>query len=405
MTWHPLWVIAYLTGLIASGHISTNMYAPSLPAMAAYFDASAASVQATVSVFLIAFAFGQLLYGPLSDRYGRRTVLIGGLIVYAVTTLGSVVLATLFPSIEVLILCRALQALGACAGPVMGRAITRDLYSREETARVMAYVAMAMGLAPAFAPVLGGHLEEWFDWRASFLVTLGFVLVVLVATLAALKETNTYRGVNTQESVVGMVGGFAELVRSRDFMAFVLVGSLVYGGMFTFQTAGPFVIVDLLGYTAADYGWFSAAPILAYMVGSFIAGRLTHSTGVDAMVPIGMLAVVFGAAVFLTLALTMPASALNVFGPLTVMSVGMSIMFPGTMAGAVSIKPRIAGTASALYGFLQMGAAAVAISVLGLFESRSHLPFAWVCSLAMFAAGAVSFWQWRWSRSAPSSAQ
>jgi DHA1 family bicyclomycin/chloramphenicol resistance-like MFS transporter len=172
MKWHPLWVIAYLTGLISSGHISTNMYAPSLPAMAVYFDAPAAQVQATVSLFLVAFALGQLVYGPLSDRFGRRDVLIGGLVLYLGATVGSIVLATLFPSVDILIVCRVLQALGACAGPVIGRAITRDLYSREDTARMMAHVVVAMGLAPAFAPVLGGYLEEWFDWRVSFVVDL-----------------------------------------------------------------------------------------------------------------------------------------------------------------------------------------------------------------------------------------
>jgi DHA1 family bicyclomycin/chloramphenicol resistance-like MFS transporter len=389
MKWHPLWVIAYLTGLISSGHISTNMYAPSLPAMAVYFDAPAAQVQATVSLFLVAFALGQLVYGPLSDRFGRRDVLIGGLVLYLGATVGSIVLATLFPSVDILIVCRVLQALGACAGPVIGRAITRDLYSREDTARMMAHVAVAMGLAPAFAPVLGGYLEEWFDWRASFVVVLGFVTVVLAVTAIALPETNTHRSANARESLVGMISDFRALARSREYVSFVLVGSFIYGGMFTFQTAGPFVIVDLLGHSASDYGWFSAGPILAYMVGSGIAGRITRRVGVDGMVPLGIVVVFAGAVVFLTLAVFEPASALNIFGPLSVMSIGMAILFPSTMAGAVSVMPRIAGTASAFYGFLQMLCAALAISVIGLFAADSHLPFSWVAATAMFLATAV----------------
>ena len=156
MTWHPALIIAFLTGLIATGHITTNIYSPSLPAMVDFFGTDIGSVQMTISIYMAAFAVGQLIYGPLSDRFGRRPVLLGGLTIFVLTTVLMIVLPSMFRSIDLLIVGRGLQALGACSGPVVARAIMRDMYSREETAKVMAYIALAMGLAPAFAPVLGG---------------------------------------------------------------------------------------------------------------------------------------------------------------------------------------------------------------------------------------------------------
>ncbi len=389
MTWHPALIIAFLTGLIATGHISTNIYAPSLPSMVDFFATDAASVQMTISVYMAAFAVGQLIYGPLSDRFGRRKILLGGLIIFVVTTVMIIVLPSMYRSVDLLIVGRGLQALGACSGPVVARAIMRDLYSREETAKVMAYIAMAMGLAPAFAPVLGGYLEEWFDWRASFVAVLLFAFAVFLASIK-MPETNKHRAANAAERPITLITNYGMLLTSRAYWGFVSVGSLVFGAMFGFQVGAPFIVIEMLGYAPSSYGWFSVTGIGGYMVGSWVTSRIADRVGVDRMVPLGVTIVMIGAVVFLALGLLGTLSIWTLFGPLALMAFGMAILFPSTLAGSISVFPRFAGAASALYGFIQMLTAAVTITVVGLLSDGTHMPMVWVVSLTMIAAFVVA---------------
>jgi DHA1 family bicyclomycin/chloramphenicol resistance-like MFS transporter len=385
MPWHPAVVIAFLTGLIASGHISTNIYAPSLPSMVTFFGTDAASVQMTISVYMACFAFGQLVYGPLSDRFGRRPVLLGGLVIFVATTLLIIVLPSLYRSIDLVIIGRGLQALGACAGPVVARAIMRDLYTREETAKVMAYVALAMGLAPAFAPVLGGYLEVWFDWRASFAAVLVFAAAVFLAALR-MPETNKHRESIAAENPITMITNYRQLLVSREYWSFISAGSLVFGAMFVFQVSAPFVTIELLGYSPAAYGWISVSGIAGYMIGSLVTSRITDRVGVDRMVPLGVGLVTIGGAAFFIFGVAGHLSVWSVFGPLSFMAFGMAILFPSTLAGSVSVYPRIAGAAAALYGFIQMMAAAVTITIVGMLEDGTHMPMVWVISVAVAGA-------------------
>jgi len=382
MPWHPAVVIAFLTGLIASGHISTNIYAPSLPSMVTFFGTDAASVQMTISIYMACFALGQLIYGPLSDRFGRRPVLLGGLLIFVATTVLIIVLPSLYLSIDLVIAGRGLQALGACAGPIVARAIMRDLYTREETAKVMAYVALAMGLAPAFAPVLGGYLEVWFDWRASFVAVLVFAGAVFLAALR-MPETNKYRAANAAERPITLITNYAMLLRSREYWSYVSAGSLVFGAMFVFQVGAPFVTIDLLGYSPAAYGWLSVSGIGGYMIGSVVTSRITDRVGVERMVPMGVVLVTVGAAAFFVMGIAGYLSVWSVFGPLAFMAFGMALLFPSTLAGSVSVYPRIAGAAAALYGFIQMMTAAITITIVGLLADGTHMPMVWVITVAI----------------------
>ncbi len=357
--------------------------------MVEFFGTDAASVQMTISIYMASFAVGQLIYGPLSDRFGRRPVLLGGLTIFVVTTVMIIVAPSIVRSVDLVIVGRGLQALGACSGPVVARAIMRDLYSREETAKVMAYIALAMGLAPAFAPVLGGYLEVWFDWRASFVVVLVFAAAVLLVALK-MPETNKHRAVNAAERPITLITNYGMLMRSRAYWGFVSVGSLVFGGMFAFMVGVPFVVIEVLGYSPSTYGWLSVSGIIGYMAGSGVASRITDRIGVDRMVPIGVTIVGLGGALFLALGLGGFLNIYSLFGPLMLMAFGMAILFPSTLAGSVSVFPRIAGAASALYGFIQMLTAALTISIVGLLENGSHMPMVWVVSVSMVGAFVVA---------------
>lgn len=360
MPWHPALVVIFLTGLVASGNLSSNMYAASLPALSQEFAASMASVEMTLSVFLIAYAFAQLAWGPLSDRYGRRPVLLAGLTLYTLASL----LCMFAPTIEALTAGRALQAVGACSAPIAARAIMRDIYDRERLAQIMAYVALAMGLAPSFAPVLGGYLQVWFGWEATFLAVAIFTALMLVWAIFV-PETNRHLGMQT--SVRAMAGSFGRLIRSREVCLYIVIGALTFGGMQAFQARGSFVLIGELGLTPDMFGLIAVAPILSYLVGSLLAGLITPRLGLDRMIPLGMGVMTAGAALMLGWHLAFGASVVGITVSMSVLCVGMSLMFPAAMTGAISVFPAIAGAGAALFGFVQFALAFGTVSALGVF--------------------------------------
>jgi len=383
MRWHPAALIAFLTGLIASGHISTNIYTPSMSSMVDYFATDAGRVQMTLMSFLFAFATGQLVYGALSDRYGRRVVVLIGLAIFAAAT----VLSIFAQTIETLIAARVLQGFGAASGSVIGRAIIRDLFGREQTAKVMAYVAMAMGLAPAFAPIIGGYLEEVYDWRGSFIVIAIFAVVMLVLTWRLLEETNKYTAQNSVGALVpGIMRGYAKLLRSREYLGYVITGSFVFGGIFSFMAGAPFVVIDILGRSPLEFGVLSVAAVVGYMAGSFFTSRTTERLGIERLMIVGIVIMFVGAVFFLGFPLAGVLNEWTIFVPLTIMAFGMAQLIPATLAGAVSVYPQIAGAGAALYGFLQMTAAGLGILISSQFFDGTEMPMVWVVTGGTFAA-------------------
>jgi DHA1 family bicyclomycin/chloramphenicol resistance-like MFS transporter len=383
MRWHPAALIAFLTGLIATGHISTNIYTPSMSSMVDYFATDAARVQMTLMSFLFAFATAQLVYGALSDRYGRRVVLLFGLAIFAAAT----VLSIFAQTIETLIAARVLQGFGAASSAVIGRAIIRDLFGREQTAKVMAYVAMAMGLAPAFAPIIGGYLEEVYDWRGSFIVIAIFAIVMLVLTWCLLEETNKYTAQNSVGALVpGIMRGYAKLLRSREYLGYVITGSFVFGGIFSFMAGAPFVIIDILGRSPLEFGVLSVTAVGGYMAGSFFTSRTTERLGIERLMIVGIAIMFAGAVLFLGFPLAGVLSEWTIFVPLTIMAFGMAQLIPATLAGAVSVYPQIAGAGAALYGFLQMMAAGLGILISSQFFDGTEMPMVWVVTGGTFAA-------------------
>jgi len=220
-----------LTAMVALGPVSTDLYLPSLPTIGAAFATDQATVQLTLSVFLVGFAFSQLACGPLSDRFGRRPVILGGLGLYLLASLA----CAAAPSIEILILARFMQAVGACVGPVLGRAAVRDIYGRERAARMLSYMGMVMALAPAFGPILGGFIEAWFGWRANFVLVSAVGLTVLVATAVTLPETNRWKSPDATR-LGHLIGNYRSLLRHRRYVGYVLVVACTYSGIYSFNS-------------------------------------------------------------------------------------------------------------------------------------------------------------------------
>ena len=370
-------VTALLTALVALGPISTDLYLPSLPGLLRHFDADVAEVQLTLSVFLLGLAGGQLVYGPLSDRFGRRPVLLGGLLLYVVAS----IICALAPSVPALIAARLLQATGACAGPVVCRAVVRDVHGREGAARILSYMGAAMALAPALGPILGGFIESWLGWRANFAILCVYGAIGLGLTAAILPETAPHRS-ESGDGLHAALRGYLSLLGKRGYVGFVFCCALAYCGIFCFISGSSFVFVDVIGLPPQLYGVCFAAIVLGYILGTLVGGRLTRRLGVERLVKTGGLISAAGGLALVASVWTTGASIPGILLPTVVYMVGTGLVLPNAMAGAIGPFPRIAGTAAALLGFVQMGLAAAGGVVIGHLANGTAIPMAAGIALA-----------------------
>ena len=361
-------VAALLTMLVAFGPISTDMYLPSLPALVADFQSDVPTVQLTLSAFLVAFAVSMLVYGPLSDRFGRRPVLIGAIVIYVLSSIA----CALAPTIEALIVARTFQAVGCCAGPVLARAVVRDVYGRERAAMVLSYMGTAMALAPAIGPVLGGWLQVVYGWQATFWVLTGFSGLALVGVLLMLDETNAHRNPDAT-SPRGLLRSYAALLSHRGYLGYVATISACYSIIFCFISGSSFVLIQVVGLTADVYGLCFAAMVIGYMSGTFISGRIGRRVGIDRLILAGAAISTAAGAVMAGFAWAGEATVATVVIPQVIAMLGVGLVFPNCQAGAIGPFPTMAGAASSLLGFSQMGvAAAVGLAIGHAFDGTAR---------------------------------
>ncbi|HEX6735987.1 MAG TPA: multidrug effflux MFS transporter [Azonexus sp.] len=351
---------ALLTTLVALGPLSTDLYLPSLPTLATVFATDAARVQLTLSVYLAGFAVAQLAYGALSDRFGRRPLMLGGLLLYFLASLGCL----LAPSIELLIAARFVQAVGACAGPVLGRAIVRDVWGPVEAVRVLAYVSGAMAVAPLLGPTLGGYLTVWFGWQANFVLLAVFSALQLAAVRAWLAESNRHRDpAATQPRRI--LGNFRRLLGDRNYVGYLLALTFSYSALFAFISGSAFVLIGRFALSPQAFGLCFGLVVAGYLSGSLLSGRLVRRHGGDRLLLAGGgLGAVAGAAMLgLELAGTQHLAA--VLAPMFFVTVAVGLVMSNAVGQALAPYPQMAGAASSLMGFCQMGIAAVAGSLVG----------------------------------------
>lgn len=381
-------VTLLLTLMVALGPLSTDLYLPSLPSLTETFSTSVSRVQATMSVFIAGFACATVIYGPLSDRFGRRPVLIGGLVVF---TLGSIGCLTAW-SIESLIGWRFIQAVGGCAGPVLVRAVVRDVYERDEAARFLSYIASAMALAPAIAPMIGGVLHNFFGWRSHFVALTALGLLFIVSILMLLRETNTQQD-HSATQVRQIFINMRHILRSRRFLSFSLTMTFAYGALFSFISVGAFVIIGVLGVAPDRFGYLFFFIALGYASGGLLAGKLVSRVGVTNLIGIGVgLGTLVGAVGFGLSAMGVQTIA-AVVGPVIGVFFACGFVLPSATAGALMPFPHIAGTASSAISFLQMSGGALIGYLAGALHNGTTLPLfivifaTWLCAGLTYALG------------------
>jgi DHA1 family bicyclomycin/chloramphenicol resistance-like MFS transporter len=360
--------LVVLVGATALGPLAIQIFLPSLPAIQADLRVSGSVAQLVFSLSMAAIAIAMLIYGPLSDRFGRRPCLIAGLILYLI---GSLV-CTLAPSIAVLIVGRAVQAVGGAAPLALTRTIIRDLYGRARAASMIAYVTMAMVVAPMMAPVIGGYLNDLIGWRASF--AFCGIVGVLVTALVIARLPETHRDRVAIPGIGPMFASFVQLLRNPAFRGFAFQSAFCIGSFFSLAAAAPYVVIVVMERSASAYGLFFMVISLAFMLGNFIAGRISERVGVERMVLIGS-SLSLGATILSLICLILLGWVpWALFGPSILLAIGNGLSVPNAMAGAISIDPRAAGAASGLAGFLQMLTAGIFAQLAGMWQNGTPFP-------------------------------
>jgi DHA1 family bicyclomycin/chloramphenicol resistance-like MFS transporter len=389
----PSWrLLPLLMAMTAIGPLSMNILVPALPGLMVTLATDAGMVQLTISLFLLGLAGAQLVLGPLSDRFGRRPVALAGLALTAVASIAAIVAA----SIGALIAARVIQALGASTGMVIGRAIIRDLYDRDRAAAMIGWVATAMVVAPMVAPLIGGLLDTTFGWSTIFVFVAVCGAAVFLWAATALPETRPDHV--TGGGIGYMWSETRALLASPSFNGYVLCSAVGSGTFFAFLGGAPYIVISLMGRSSAEYGVWFALSAFGYMLGNFLAARFSARQGIRKMIIWGTGFEVAGAAI--SLAVT---PLLARYGPAPVffaqwlIALGNGILLPNAIAGAVSVRPQAAGTASGITGFTQLGLGAI------LAQAMSHLVVStgspWPVQIAIFALAvalaAVVWWMER----------
>jgi DHA1 family bicyclomycin/chloramphenicol resistance-like MFS transporter len=362
---------ALLAALSAIGPLTTDMYLPSLPDIASKLDASTPQVQLTLSAYLIGFAVGQIFYGPLSDRHGRKTILLAAMGLYCVATLA----CAFSTSIEMLIVARALQALGGSGGIVLARAIVRDLYSGSRAGRELSLIGSVMALAPVFAPIVGGVMQTGFGWRSIFITLTAASIGGVAVVVLMLPETLKLRAAE-RVSIGSILASFRVVARNPVYVAYLAMGSTCYAGLFAWISGASFVLQNLYGLTPFHFGIAFALGSLGYMTGATIAARLVVRLGLDGIIGVGACALTAGGlGMMLSVALGL-TSALSLILPVAVYLAGLGMVLPQSIAGALTPFPERAGAASSLFGFVQQSVAAASGAAVGWLLGSNAWPLA-----------------------------
>src|SRR6266704_1406946 len=346
--------IAVLAALAATGTLATNILLPSLPQMAASLKVSTAAVTSAITVFLAVFALGQLVVGPISDRYGRRWPVLAGFMVFLAGSIWCG-LATDLPG---LLAGRVIQAAGACATSVLSRAIARDLFSGPALARAMALIMVAMAAAPGFSPLLGGALDHIFGWRSEFVFVGVFAAIAAIAYGAVLGET--HRSTRIPLNPFAIAKNYISLIIDRRFLVPAATVSLIMGGLFAMFSAAPRVFIEGVHFTPIQLGLFFAGTVMIVFAAGMLATKLAPRFGLDRSIRGGLLAAATGSLAILIVSLFSPGF-LPFLAAMSVFLLGMGIVNPLGTAQALSPFGEKAGAASALLGFWQMMSAAIAV--------------------------------------------
>ncbi len=364
--------------------MAMNMFLPSLPKMTAHFDTDYGIMQLSVALFLAANAAMQLVIGPLSDRFGRRPVLIWGMVLFILATAGCL----FAPNVELFLAFRVLQA-AVVVGLVLSRAVVRDMFSQDKAAAMIGYVTMGMAVVPMLTPMLGGVLDEAFGWKANFWVFFAAGIATLWLILADLGETNTARA----QSLGAQMRDYPELLSSPRFWGYALAAAFSSGAFFSYLGGAPFIGSAVFGLNPTLLGLLFGAPSVGYAIGNYLTARYSVRLGINRMIIAGSLVCAGGMMVSLLLFVVGLGNAWTFFGFMTFVGFGNGMILPNSIAGTLSVRPHLAGTASGLGGSLMIGGGAALSALAGalLTVETGPYPLLWI-QIIVSLLGVAAIW-------------
>lgn len=383
-----LWRLTLILGaLSAFTPLAVDMYLPALPALERALVTDSAKVQQTLSLFFLGLAIGQLFYGPISDRFGRRAPLLVGNLLYIVAS----VACALAPTIDTLIAARFVQAFGSCAGLVISRAMVRDLFEPREGARVMSLLMLVMGVAPILAPLLGGYVMVWLDWHAIFWFLGGFALLAMVAARLWLPESREARP-DLRLTLGSVLRVYGRLLSTRRYMGYTLASSLGMGGLFCYIAASPFVFIDLYGLSPQAYGWVFGINAVGIIGFSQVNRALLRHFTLDEVLIVSVAIMAAAGFLLLVAAVFSIGGMVGLWLPLFVYIASLGGVLPNAAASAMAAEAERAGSAAALMGTLQFTLGALTSGIVSLLHGNAALSMAVivaVCGLSGLAARLV----------------
>lgn len=380
-------IIVVLGALTAFAPLAIDMYLPALPRLGQSLGASASQVQLTLASFFIGLALGQAAFGPLSDRFGRKPPLYAGLALFLAASAG----CALAPSVEWLIACRFLQALGASAGVVIARAMVRDLFPPAEVAPVFSSLMLVLGAAPILAPMLGSQVLLWADWHAIFWFLGAFGLLCLLLVTLRLRESHR-PPVGTRLHPGTVLLGYGRLFAHRNFLGYALSGSLAIAGMFAYIAGSPYVVIELHGLSSTDYGWIFGVNAFGLIGASQVNRLLLKRMTSDEVLQGALVFLAAAGLVLALLALTGWGGLWPLLAALFLYASTIGLVLPNTSALALLTQTKGLGAASALLGVLQFTLGALAALGVGALENGSAGPMGLVIGFSGLAGWAARRW-------------
>jgi Bcr/CflA subfamily drug resistance transporter len=368
----PLRIIIILCLISSVGRFVIDSYLPSLPAIADNLQLATSSVQMTLTLYLLGFGVSQLIYGPLSDYFGRRKVMLYGLLIFLTGAIGCM----FAQNSEMLMFFRLISGLGAGSCGVLNRAIASDCFQGADFSKAWSYTTTTLVLTLIFAPIIGGYIQQYSSWRANFLLSaifVGAILAIIFFTLPETKNSTEKRSLN----VKSIVKDYGKILSSSSFMIATLFYTLAFAGLIAYFQVSPLIFIDHYNLSPTQYGLSSVGIAFSYLAGGQIVKKYVHKIGVSPMLHIGIAVLFVGGISMLIASYVFESSWQAILFSAIIYVLGTRIVIPNSMSLAISCFKKSSGTTSAVIGSIQMLGAMVISGLLAHFSTQSALPLAW----------------------------